>query len=87
MFVKTLLYCKNKNFDLDTILKRKEFNDNIGVNPKKYSDIYLTQALEFADLVFDNNLDKVYFLRQYLKNYQCSNESLLRAKPFTKTFI
>lgn len=30
--------------------------------------ICLEDALEFADLVFDNNLDKLYFLKQYFKN-------------------
>lgn len=85
LFVKLLLCCKNNNFDMDTILKRKEFNDTIGVTPQKYNEIYLTQALEFADLIFNNNLDKVYFLRQYLKSYQCSKLVLDKAKPFTKT--
>lgn len=31
--------------------------------------ICLEDALEFADLVFDNNLDKLYFLKQYFKNF------------------
>lgn len=34
-----------------------------------YDNIYLLEALSFVDMVFDNNLDKLYFLRQYLKNY------------------
>lgn len=35
-----------------------------------YNRINLPLALELVDMIFDNNLDKVYFLRQYLKNYQ-----------------
>lgn len=35
-----------------------------------YNIINLKSALEFVDLIFDNNLDKIYFLRQYLKDFQ-----------------
>ena len=51
-----------------------------------YNEIVLGLALEFADANFDNNLDKVYFLRQYLKgfedNYNISEPT--KAKKFTK---
>lgn len=39
------------------------------LNPNK---IYLTQAIELSDLIFDHNIDKVYFLRQYIKEYKTS---------------
>ena len=32
-------------------------------------NICIEDALEFADLIFDNNLDKIYFLKQYFKNF------------------
>ena len=32
----------------------------------------------------DNNLDKVYFLRQYLKSFEIGNNTLEKAKQFTK---
>ena len=55
----------------------KEFLDyklqqikSIGENKYRYDLIYVEDALEFADLVFDNNLDKMYFLRQYFKNFE-----------------
>ena len=35
-----------------------------------YNEVCLKNALEFVDIVFDNNLDKVYFLRQYIKGFQ-----------------
>ena len=35
-----------------------------------YNQIYLEQALELCDMIFDNNLDKIYFLRQYLKSFE-----------------
>ena len=40
-----------------------------------YDEIQLKKALEFVDLVFDNNLDKANFLRQYFKSFQNSPES------------
>ncbi len=51
-----------------------------------YQEILLKDALEFADLVFDNNLDKYYFLRQYFKGFQVAhgNEKCIYAKSFIK---
>ena len=34
-----------------------------------YNKLYIDEALELVDLVFDNNLDKINFLKQYLKLY------------------
>lgn len=39
-------------------------------NEYLYNNVSLKDALEFVDLVFDNNLDKAYFLRQYFKDFQ-----------------
>ena len=38
--------------------------------PYMYNEVCLKNALEFVDIVFDNNLDKVYFLKQYLKGFE-----------------
>lgn len=35
-------------------------------------------------MLFVNNIDKVYFLRQYLKSFIISDEKLAKAKTFTK---
>ena len=35
-----------------------------------YKYIHLKKALEFCDILFENDLDKIYFLKQYLKNYE-----------------
>jgi len=48
-----------------------------------YSEIFLDQALELSDMIFDTNLDKIYFLRQYLKSYEVGNYIFEKAKPFT----
>lgn len=55
-------------------------------NPYLYNNVCLQNALEFVDLIFNNNLDKIYFLRQYLKDFQENNgiKKALRAKRFWK---
>lgn len=50
-----------------------------------YDEIVLKDALEFVDLIFDNNLDKSYFLRQYLKNFQ--DNYGLKAGTKAKQFV
>lgn len=64
---------------------RYEFYPYSG-NEHLYNDISLKNVLEFVDLVFDNNLDKIYFLRQYLKNFQENYgiKTAVRAKRFVK---
>lgn len=54
-------------------------------NEYLYDEINLKNALEFVDLVFDNNLDKVYFLRQYLKNFQ--DNGGLKKTVMAKRFV
>lgn len=55
------------------------------INSLLYNEICLSKALEFVDLVFDNDLDKFYFLRQYFKNYE-DNYGLEKNK-LAKRFI
>lgn len=65
---KTLLVSKNNNFDLDYVKYQIKSQGDIG--KYHYNEVCLKDALEFVDIVFDNNLDKVYFLRQYFKNLE-----------------
>ena len=53
---------------------------------KWYDEIYLEQALELCDMLFTNNLDKVYFLKQYLKSFQVleKNYDYAKAPQLTK---
>lgn len=86
-FAKMLISSRDKVMDeqfLDYKLKH-EFYPYVG-NEYLYSSISLKNVLEFVDLIFDNNLDKIYFLRQYLKNFQESNgiKVAVRAKKFVK---
>lgn len=80
LFIKMLLYSKSPNFNSSII---DEKSRKVLIENKTHNNIYLTDALEFADLIFDNNLDKVYFLRQYLKSFQASDKYEW-AKTFTK---
>lgn len=79
-FTKLFMYCASPNFD-------KEFIDNKNVmyeykNLEQYSEIYFSDAIELADLIFDNELDKMYFLKQYLKinqnNFEIVKEKALK---------
>ena len=84
LFVHLLLYAKDENFNDDIIDKRKQENGDKYLNLELYGEIYLQQALEFCDMVFTNNFDKVYFLRQYLKSFQADTNLMTRSKEFTR---
>lgn len=74
LYTKLLLSCKSSSFNLDIVEKRiKKIPEFIGED--SYNLIYLEEALEFCDLVFTNNKDKVYFLHQYLKHLLEARES------------
>lgn len=49
------------------------------------NSIHLTDALEFVDLVFDRNIDKIFFLRQYLRNFE--DNSFIKEPQYAKIFI
>ena len=60
LYVKLLL-CRNKEA-INTIF------DTLDCEAvPNYSDVNLKKALEFVDLIFDKNIDKISFLKQYLK--------------------
>ena len=86
LLVKLMLYCKSDKFNEEIIKRRmnKIIEDNILSNLYKYSFINYDQAIEFADLIFDNNLDKIYFLRQYIKDGTLSNKLFIRSECFTR---
>ena len=81
--VNFLLYAKGSKFDTKMILKRyieTEYKFEL------YDEIYLSQALELCDLIFNNNYDKVCFLKQYLKGFEFQNyrKKYSKAKELTK---
>ena len=85
LVINLLLYSKNPNFDDSRVLRRQKISYNNFYNLLDYRKIYLDQALELCDLIFTNNFDKVYFLRQYLKSFQIGKKTLDKAKRFTVT--
>ncbi len=80
LFTKMIEYSNKYNYDKEKIVKRRK--DEILVDTFIYKNIFLTQAIEFVDLIFNNNLDKIYFLRQYLKSFE-EKDSYEKAKKFT----
>lgn len=84
--VKLMLYCRSDSFNEEIINRRRIqiINDEIPSNISKYSRIYIDQAIELCDMIFDNNLDKVYFLRQYVKSGEVSSRPLVKSRKFTR---
>lgn len=73
--INLLLYSKNSSFNKDIIDKRHKIDGEKYSSLKLYDEIYLEQALELCDMLFDNNVDKVYFLKQYLKSFKVSKNN------------
>lgn len=68
-FAKFLQYSNSSLYDDDIVEERNKLDINNNLKYEMYNEIYLNQALELSDMLFDNNLDKIYFLKQYLKNF------------------
>ena len=87
VFTRMIMASKGKSIN-EEFLNYKLKNEfyEFDYNREKYENIDLKNVMEFVDLVFDNNLDKVYFLKQYLKNYQINYgyKFAIKAKRFTK---
>lgn len=66
LYLKLMVYVASDRYDenlVDRLFKR--------LKPKslmEYDNLYIKDALIFADLIFDNNLDKINFLKQYVKD-------------------
>ncbi len=84
LFVHLLQYSKSSRYNGDTIQERRNKNGEDYASLDFYGEIYLEQALELCDMIFTNNFDKVYFLRQYLKSFKIGNRELEKPKSFIK---
>lgn len=52
----------------------------------EYSKVNFSNALELADMIFEKNIDKLTFLKQYIKDGKKSqSKSLVRSKKFWTT--
>ena len=74
LYVKFMHLAATGNFDIDKVLERNSLNNNQIYSFADYNKLFIDTALELADLVFDNNKDKINFLKQYLKLYNTGNE-------------
>jgi hypothetical protein len=78
-----ITYAKRNNYDNDTIAKRSS-KRNYNSKLDTYNKLYYDEAIELCDLIFSKNIDKIYFLRQYIKDSQVSyHQTLVKSKKFT----
>lgn len=69
---KLMLAARNKKIDEDFLdYKLEKEPDKFALSPK---------ALELADIIFDNDLDKMYFLKQYKKDFSFIEEKKEKTK-------
>lgn len=69
---KLMLAARNKKIDEDFLDYKLEKGSD------KFTD--LNKALEVADIIFDNDLDKMYFLKQYKKDFSFIEEKKKKTK-------
>lgn len=86
-FAKMLVSSRDKVMNED-FLDYKLKHEYVSFSTKEYmyNSVCLKNVLELVDLIFDNNLDKIYFLRQYLKGFEENYgiKTAVRAKKFVK---
>lgn len=84
-FAKFILKVVNGEIDYEYINSLFDALSPDSDSVARRNEIVLKQALEFVDLIFDNDLDKFYFLRQYFKNFEMNNG--LKENKLAKRFI
>ena len=72
---------KVKSIDVEKMYY--DYFNNFSISVDEYNKIYFEDAIRFADLIFDKNIDKMYFLKQYLKN-NCVSNRYVKSKKFVK---
>jgi len=87
-FGKLLEFIYSDNYDEEKLeyqlwhLKTPNYEDN------NYSKIDFERALEFSDLIFEETIDKINFLRQYIKDGKEKGEGKLqKTLSFTKKIL
>ena len=85
LFVNLLSYCRSSAFNDNLVFRRRQLNLDKFSDLRWYDEIYLDQALEFCDMIFSNNFDKVCFLKQYLKDLHCYKNYKEYSKAFSLT--
>ena len=92
LFMHLIMYSRSNNYDQDIVDKRRVSNylkyfKNLSYVElvKLYNEIYLEQAIELSDLLFDNNLDKINYLKQYLKSFEVGTHNFEKSKSFSRS--
>ena len=75
------LKCKKKSLYRDGFKSIEEIDIWDYLRNKKWDN---SIGLELCDMIFTNNFDKIYFLRQYLKSFEIGKKEYSKAKKFTK---
>lgn len=74
-----LLAAKSKDLDEDFLDFKIKQLEKSNISEVEYfnqcSQILLREMAELVDLIFDNNQDKIYFMRQYIKGFDSSSGS------------
>lgn len=85
LYTKMISSSITKQFDFDKLTKQLDIIKEKS-NYSFFNNIDIKKAIELSDIIFDNNLDKSNFLRQYLKDGTINN--LDENKPvYSKIFI
>lgn len=82
---KLVSYALSDEFDDDLVTRKFNYMKLPKSNAKllnQYSKPQIDEMLEFADLIFDNTIDKLNFLRQCIKDPARKTKSLQKAKKF-----
>ena len=76
---KLMLAARNKKIDEDFLdYKLEKETDKFALLPK---------ALELTDIIFDNDLDKMYFLKQYKKDFSFIEEKKKKTKVMSSNLL
>ena len=63
----SLLLSAKKDIDIEYLDYRIEDLKNKRTSLEMYRNINLDDAIIFSDIIFDDDLDKDYFMKQYIK--------------------
>lgn len=80
LFSKLVECAENDTFDKDLLSEVRMETAKYAGTFNQYNCVHINEALTFADMIFNNNLDKVYFLKQYLKDTENGKSIVLKSK-------
>ena len=75
-FANLLLYCKSDNFNHELLDAKLKTYSEEECNIENYQNLYYEEAMQLADLIFTNNKDRIYFLKQYHKCFNKEKENV-----------